>query len=92
MHNDTLTIILPVGNEVIKNVTNSFESDMLNMMLKAMRHLNLPGNHHNPFMTALILCLVLITAVICIIRYRLRRRCNNENEHDAAQLQVQHEC
>ena len=88
MSNNTGTVIitLPVSHAVTANITENLETRWLQMILKAMRHLNLANEHYNVIVLIVMLCLLVMVAIRLIIKYRQRFLCakKNETQHDTA--------
>ena len=84
MSNNTGTVIitLPVSHAVTRNITENLETQWLQMILNAMRHLNLANEHYNVIVLIVMLCL--LVTIRLIIKYRQRFLCakKNETQHD----------
>ena len=87
MANNTVYITLPVGEQVVKNITNDyFEKRLINLLFASVKRLQLPSNHENVILTSFILILALVIIVLYIVKYRHRLSCQrhtNEAQHNA---------
>jgi hypothetical protein len=83
MNNNTEAVFfkIPVGEAV-------FEKQWLNLLLKAMQHLNPSNEHYNIIVLIVMLCLLLIVPLHSLIKYRHRFACQrkDEGQHKSTEL------
>ena len=95
MNNDTDTVIItiPVGDAVVKNLSDDIEVQWLRILINAMKHINLPKDHSNIIILIVMLCLFVMMTLRFVIKYRHRVLCQRKNEaqHKPTDLQVRSE-
>lgn len=82
---NTVFINLPVGAQVVKNVTHNFETHLLKMLLQSIQRLDLPSTYYNVFTMIIVICIALFAGVAYFVKYQhhfLCRRRYDETQHD----------
>lgn len=69
MANGTVHIILPVGQAVVKNVTQDFETRLLHALMEALQAVETPSKQNNIVLLAFIFCLTLLTLIVYVVKH-----------------------
>ena len=82
MDNDTNTVFItiPVGEAVVKNVTDDLETKWLRVIVNAMQHLNLSNEHYSIIVMILMLCLLALMVMRFVLKKRFHFLCERKNE------------